>query len=402
MRAASNSLVILQSGNTKTRHHVAWPEDMKLNPDLWAEVFLKLPVKTLVRVRDVCKSWRSIIDSPDFITEHCEQFKKNSDKNQLLLVERTGPLRLKYSGKVIRVVNKLTFEEIRQITKVSEKCKIWDVFDGLFLYQDYDATIYTSLKIWNPSVGKSWRLPDPPRPLPRLLGQGDDKLVLGFDPSSKDYKVIGFRRNDGVSVKKLSSEIAVYSGINRLWKIKTVEVNEPFSYFAVLQHQHHFCQGAAHWIVSDGARNDGGFEYTHVLSFDFGIEEFRCVELPGMEMFKCLFVFGKSLAVFGISAESSRIWIMGEDVGEVVGEKQWILCFEGGSSLDAYNFFKEYKFARITYDEYTGEFFVVVSTNSETKLMSYNITSQRIMAFVTVVGNRTCCADSYVESLVTF
>ncbi|XP_021739727.1 putative F-box/LRR-repeat/kelch-repeat protein At1g11620 [Chenopodium quinoa] len=401
MRAASNSLVIIQSGNTKTRNNVAWPEDMKLNPDLWTEIFLKLPVKTLVRLRDVCKSWRSVIDSPDFITAHCEHFKKNSDKNQLLLVERIGPLRLGFAGQVIRVVNKLTFEEISQITTVSENCKIWGVFDGLFLYQDYDATMHSKLKIWNPAVTKSWILPDPPRQLPHLLGH-DDKFVLGFDPSSKDYKVIAFRRKEGVVVKKLSSKIAVYSRNLRLWKIKTVKVNEPFSYFAVLQNQHHFCQGAAHWIVSDGARNDGGFEYTHVLSFDFGIEEFQCVELPGMEMFKCLFVFGKSLAVFGISAERSRIWIMREDVGEVVREKPWVLCFEGASSLDAYAFFQQNKFAKITYDEYTGEFFVVASTNSETKLMSYNITSQQVMAFVTVVGNRKCCADSYVESLVTF
>ncbi|XP_021768932.1 putative F-box protein At3g17480 [Chenopodium quinoa] len=319
---------------------------MKLYPDLWKVVFQKLPVKTLLRLRDVCKSWRTIIDSPAFITEHFQHFNDNSYKNRLLLVERIG--RNERSKLVIRVV-KPTFEEIAQITTVHGDCRVWDILNGLFLFQEYVDTItqtqYPLLRIYNPYVTKTLILPPCP-----MLDHLVNKFVLGFDPSTEDYKVIGFR------IRKLSSEIVVYSCKNNCWKTKTVEMNDAIP-FSGMQFQHHFCQGAAHWMMSDGARKDGVFEYTHVLSLDFRREEFRCVEFPERRMINFLFVLGQSLAVFGISAESSNIWILRVDVGERVPKKRWYLYDSKKSSLDAYNFFQQNDIGRVTYDEDSGKIF---------------------------------------------
>uniref|UniRef100_A0A803MP53 F-box domain-containing protein n=1 Tax=Chenopodium quinoa TaxID=63459 RepID=A0A803MP53_CHEQI len=341
---SSNSLVISE-----------WPEDMKLPQDMWTDIFLKLPVKTLLRLRGVYKSWAQIIDSPAFITEHCQSFNENSYKNRLLLIERIAIS--ESFGQVIKVV-KSTFEEIALITMVHRNCIIRDVLNALFLFQENGVT--------------------------------QKLFILGFDPSCKDYKIIGFRAKDKISIKELSPNIKVYSCNNNCWKIKTVQVNDAKSYGTVLLHQHYFCQGAAHWMMSDGARKkDGEFKYTHVLSFDFRREEFRCVELPDRRMIKFLFVFGKSLAVFGISAESTNIWIMREDNGKLVPKNRWILYDNKNSSLDAYNFFQQKCsaiVARVTYDEHSGKIFVLTSRYPVTELMSYDITSQQIQTCGRTVG----------------
>ncbi|XP_021747417.1 putative F-box protein At5g52610 [Chenopodium quinoa] len=377
---------------------------MHLCEDLLTEIFLKLPVLTLLRFRAVCKSWCSIIDSPAFTSQHFELFNKNSTKNQLLLIHAVtqddGMTELEFE-----VVNQFTFDRVKLIAFLTENCKIHDIFNGLILYQQIrdpkiKNTMYPVLMLLNPSVRKVRTLC--PCTLPEQLGHGIDNFALGFDSSSNDYKVIAFGGNDRVNANLY--KIAVYSLNEDRWKMKNVHVvDNPISRYTVLLHHRHFCQGGVHWIRGgrDTVLYEGGLEHTHFSSFDFGVEEFRCLPLPGRKMFKCMFDFEKSLAVFGISAESSNMWIMREDVGEVAPERPWVRCFRGGSSLDAFEFFKRNKYARITNDEYSGVFFVLSWKYGPMSLMSYDIISRQIRTIRRVYGYRVCCADAYVESFET-
>uniref|UniRef100_A0A803MP45 CCHC-type domain-containing protein n=1 Tax=Chenopodium quinoa TaxID=63459 RepID=A0A803MP45_CHEQI len=311
---------------------------------------------------------------------------------QITRDKQRGTLQLSQSEYIKRVLQRFNMGDAKPIR---------DIFNGLILFQEfrapyYEFTRFPVLKLWNPSARKHQIL----RPCPLTLpGDGVDNFAIGFDSSSKDYKVVAFGGYDnGVDNVK----IAVYSFNNRRWKIKDVGVNNLVSSFSIRLHHRYFCQGAAHWINGDiVVEYDGSFEHTHMSSFDFGVEEFRRVPLPGWKMFKCLFDFGKSLAVFGISAESSKIWIMREDVGEVVPEKPWVRCFKGGSSLDALKFFIGNRNARITYDEYSGVYFLLSWRDSPVRLMSYDVTSQKIETIRRNYGYRICCADAYVESWVT-
>ncbi|XP_021747419.1 F-box protein At3g07870-like [Chenopodium quinoa] len=382
----------MQTQKMKTQPGDALPED------IWKVVFQKLPVNTLLRLRGVCKSWRTIIDSPAFITEHFQHFNENSYKNRLILIERIG--HLEWTDQVIRVVN-FRLEEIAQITTIGKDCRVWETLNGLFLLQDndYKPTLIPNLRLYNPYVNKSLDLP--PCPLPVLP---IDMFVLGFNSSTKDYKVIGFRVKSS-KLDELSSEIKVYSCNDRCWKTKNVQMNDAVMYRDILLrdlHQPHFCQGAAHWLVRDV---DDLFENTHVLSFDFGREEFRCVELPAesRRMKKFLFIFGKCLAVFCFTAERTDVWIMREDDGERVPQNRWQLSDTKNSSLDACTFNELKNFgigARVTYDEQCGKLFALRLDFRESNLMSYSIKSQQMENCGRIVDNRIRYADTYVESLV--
>ncbi|XP_056685309.1 putative F-box/kelch-repeat protein At3g17570 [Spinacia oleracea] len=63
------------------------PTEVDLPPELWREVMVRLPAKTLVRFRSVCKAWCSMIDEPDFLSMHLSVYKNNVDKNRLLVME---------------------------------------------------------------------------------------------------------------------------------------------------------------------------------------------------------------------------------------------------------------------------------------------------------------------------
>lgn len=58
---------------------------MKIPEELVIEILLKLPVKVLVRLKCVCKSWRSLLDSQFFITQHSKVSNQNPLSDNLLV-----------------------------------------------------------------------------------------------------------------------------------------------------------------------------------------------------------------------------------------------------------------------------------------------------------------------------
>ncbi|KAL7218697.1 hypothetical protein ACSBR2_011880 [Camellia fascicularis] len=49
------------------------------------DILARLPVKSLLQMRCVCKSWNSLINSPIFITSHMNQTLSNNNNELLLL-----------------------------------------------------------------------------------------------------------------------------------------------------------------------------------------------------------------------------------------------------------------------------------------------------------------------------
>ncbi|XP_021839010.1 F-box/kelch-repeat protein At3g06240-like [Spinacia oleracea] len=65
------------------------PPELDLPPELWTDVLARLPAKTLVRFRCVCRAWCSKIDKPEFLSMHLSLYKNNVDKNRLLVMENS-------------------------------------------------------------------------------------------------------------------------------------------------------------------------------------------------------------------------------------------------------------------------------------------------------------------------
>ncbi|KAI8010643.1 putative F-box protein [Camellia lanceoleosa] len=52
--------------------------------EVWIEILARLPMKSLLRFRSVCKSWYYLITNPSFITTHLNRTKSNHSHKLLI------------------------------------------------------------------------------------------------------------------------------------------------------------------------------------------------------------------------------------------------------------------------------------------------------------------------------
>ncbi|XP_056685308.1 putative F-box protein At3g16210 [Spinacia oleracea] len=183
-----------------------------LPPELCTEVLVRLPAKTLVRFRCVCKAWCSTIDAPDFLSMHLSLYKNNVDKNRFLVMKYSNgynTLQVRRRDN-FKISTSLLQEKMSGTTTV-----VLGYCNGLVLLSRKDD--YGTIKLWNPSIQKFIVLP-------RCPGVRQIKApIIGFVPSSHEYKVAAF----SFSVEKLSVSISVYSVSDHLWRDKTAMIDFP-------------------------------------------------------------------------------------------------------------------------------------------------------------------------------
>ncbi|XP_021718981.1 F-box/kelch-repeat protein At3g23880-like [Chenopodium quinoa] len=358
-----------------------------LTPDLWREVFARSPVKTLLQFRCVCKTWCSLIDSPDFISMHLK-FYKNP---RILAVE---PIPKTFSDFKFIIRRSDSIRKIAQLdTNLESRMNFESVMvDGLmligrFTFHDSDSK---ELSLWNPSIRKTMLLPHCPLKCIKFSNVG---YYLGFAPLSKDYKVVALEAVElgDAEASELSIEIAIYSLSGRVWRVKPDWRNVTRWCFSLMRLRNGavFSQGALYWRPYYGFPGKD----THLLSFDLDTEEFSFLKMPdfGEEMRKFLFLFGGSLAVFGISRVRACVWVIEKNHGK----EPWCQFSSGDSNLDAYRFFDccSMHNLHMLYVENTGTLLI----HDFNKLMSYDITSHQVQQRKYF---RCSYLDTYVESLV--
>lgn len=167
-----------------------------------------------------------------------------------------------------------------------------------------------------------------------------------------DYKVVAFfgpwksRSGTGSGMP-----IAIYSLRENRWRIKrkkfiVPEWKEPpypypySSFFQVV-----FVERIAYWFNS----KNYGKQRTHLISFDFDVEEINVLELPDIvgEEIKARFIFNlgdeDSLGIFSVSTKSKRIWIHEETRDNNSKAAPWRLCFSRDTNVEFCKFIKRTK-----------------------------------------------------------
>ncbi|XP_021734162.1 putative F-box protein At3g25460 [Chenopodium quinoa] len=241
------------------------------------------------------------------------------------------------------------------------------------------------MSLWNPSIRRSLLLPRPPYSYRQWV-------IMGFVPRSNDYKVVAFGGYFSTNV----TSFAIYSLIDHRWRIETMtKVNRNVS---VKRLQcgggYVYLDGVAYWI--GGFPNEPEYE-SHVVCFDFDVEEFSFVELPdaGEEVTgRIAFLLDESLAVFSVSSKKSCVWVMEKD-GK--GKETWRVWFSGDSNSEASDFIKDciYMNVVILHVKNTDLIFVVLSGNA----YYYNIRTQQLKQCEKTI-RRLDSVCTYVESLV--
>ncbi|KAL6129140.1 hypothetical protein ACLB2K_072493 [Fragaria x ananassa] len=228
------------------------------------EILTRLPVRSLLRFKCVCKSWNSLIRSPNFINTHLDTSSDYIHVNTWLIGSTKSLLSL-YCAKTFTKHMDLDLRSC-EMNFVSNGFFVYFTCNGLLLICRFCAT--SGLYIWNPSIRKIQRLPQGLYKdfitCPAIVCVG-----FGFHHQKNDYKVVRVIR-----LQKGMYKTEVYSLKLNSWRDVAAVLPIPIDSRYLTTGALHV-NGVVYWKVrvKDSAR------YC-ILSFDMDNEVFSSRELP--------------------------------------------------------------------------------------------------------------------------
>ncbi|GER48379.1 F-box and associated interaction domains-containing protein [Striga asiatica] len=246
-----------------------------LSEDLLVEILARVPVKPLLRLRAVCKSWKSTIGSPELRSLHLST---NRDSSKILLTTKypmhvAGPCdpvewyllldndqhRPADHSWLAPLHFPFAYPHLTSPHIVGSISGLICVSLSLTSVVEVQANI--PIILWNPTIRRHVCLPDLTLTKPNY-----SSIVFGYDPTTDDYKIV-------VLTLGKAPEFNVYSLNSNTWRrgfhvcldrqIKLTSTGA-------------FAGGKMHWLVEfkDFQKN------TCLYSFDVAEEVFAEVALP--------------------------------------------------------------------------------------------------------------------------
>lgn len=268
-----------------------------LPEEIIREILRRLPVKALLRFRSVSRSWRSLIDSKQFIQHHLHHSLR-SNSNITLLVDSS---RFCY-------VDLDSFKQLQVGDTPIEPYSVIGSCHGLVLLVPKSGDIV----LWNPAIRKLRKLaPQPPIPDRFFRFEYAQTIfALGYDSNHDDYKVVRVSQaatdGDGDS---FSTEASIYSLTANSWKKA-----KDFPYLLPIHTSRWgvYLNGALHTVAKPR-----GKPKVMIMAFDLGKEEHYELPLPetrGLNRGSAsVEVMGGCLAaVVPGKKKSTEIWLMKE------------------------------------------------------------------------------------------
>ncbi|XP_057970857.1 F-box protein CPR1-like [Malania oleifera] len=228
--------------------------------ELLIEILSRLPVKSLVRFNSVCRSWKTLIQSPSFVSAHLSRSNVNADPPLLVHFYSPHAISLLCNRTLVRLEN-LELPPIRKDSSL----KILGPSNGIYCFYHCDAG---EIVLWNPSMHESRFIQRFKRPREDLWTTERGTVGFGYDPKSQDYKVV---RVIPKNEERGSYRAEVYSLRSDSWK--RIETHLPRMYLCSTIHT--CLKGVCYWLplyIAD-----------IVVSFDLNREVFRVIRSPEYE-----------------------------------------------------------------------------------------------------------------------
>ncbi|KAJ0788860.1 putative F-box domain-containing protein [Helianthus annuus] len=234
------------------------PLELQLNIMKW------LPIKSLIQCRTVSKTWKSLIDSADFI-KHYQGHKQHLLVSYEALVDS--------ERKYVSIADDETFPQKKvshTIPLLLQNPRIIGCSHGLLcLFGDYeddsdDAIFDTeTVVLWNLFIRKAVAV---------VLPYWVHGTVLGFGvcPKTNDPKIVKILHDNSWDVQIFALNTGVWRSCNNLPR-ESVQISGSGSQQVV--------DGLLYWLATDKITMDGGFTSCNlIISFDMTSEEFREVK----------------------------------------------------------------------------------------------------------------------------
>ena len=360
-----------------------------LPDEVVVEFLQRLPVKSLIRLRCVSKSWNSLITSPAFINSHLTQSLTHfSNSNTKIVRYCTYPRSEKYI--LFRDENE-SFDQIQQLdflvaSRQSRHFILINFVNGLYCLNEHDRII-----VWNPSIIKCITLPKPSITI-KTHGPISCCLAFGFDSRTNDYKVVRFAFQ--FVLEELDTPIVeVYSLSEGSWRI--------ISASATLQPEIRFKYGIGNAASLNGAIHVAATDWKNaprplVLTFDLSDEVFREISVPN-GMFRegdlvstSVFQGLLSLLCYATDEDTGEkccsIWVMKEYGIVESWTKQFTVDLNG-------------EIERVLGVRKNGHILVEAQERISSELSSYDPESQQVQR-LGICGFKYFHLDNYMENLV--
>ncbi|XP_059450214.1 F-box/kelch-repeat protein At3g23880-like isoform X2 [Corylus avellana] len=253
------------------------------------EILIRLPVKSLVRFRCVCKDWLSLISSNAFIAAHTNRSLSRSDGNNKILFRygqlvgtgltpprcfeqlslRSDDGSFGYNGNFIQL--NCPLERAVFPNNFPNMLGSWN---GLICLKYYHPSYGYCYTLWNPSIHKAVSLPEP-----NLVSSKSDGILkhshgFGYDPSTNDVKLVRLAYHEP-HIMKVPPLVEIYTLNTGCWRAVTSPAP---SYIINERCLSVFVNGASHWVAHTPP-NEPTFRNV-IVAFDMGDEVFREIAVP--------------------------------------------------------------------------------------------------------------------------
>nr|XP_033513400.1 F-box/kelch-repeat protein At3g23880-like [Nicotiana tomentosiformis] len=184
--------------------------------DITIDILIKLPVSSILRFNCVCKSWRSLIEDRQFIKQHYDRYKNDTNFHKIFLAcikyqyhcqqyySIDAPFQHDSGISLLEHPPKINHTLTREF--VVSSCKY-----GLFLL----AFSYDKIILWNPTIRES-------RTIPRAIQIEKERsydLRFWMQP-------VGFIRDGDMLFLRDKTEFVIYDSKRHFQKVKVVELEE--------------------------------------------------------------------------------------------------------------------------------------------------------------------------------
>ncbi|XP_026443983.1 F-box protein CPR1-like [Papaver somniferum] len=241
--------------------------------ELYHEILLRLPVKSLLICKSVCRNWYALISTSDFVKTHTAI----QDEKPILMLELEGPVWNCESS----IVYSIGYDSLASTSIVEN-----DAIDGIEMDYPFKSLAYRIVRLlgssnglvcmwlfdkvgdrcciclWNPATREYKEIP----PFSAIGSYCDVQLhAFGYDHKTDDYKLlIGVEAAES----KDTTNIHVYTLASNSWKTG-IPYRFPYDQRAGVSFN-----GDLHWVPL------GDQENYVILSLDISDENFKEMQIP--------------------------------------------------------------------------------------------------------------------------
>nr|XP_051229277.1 F-box/kelch-repeat protein At2g43270-like [Lolium perenne] len=198
--------------------------------DLISEILVRLPVRSLLRFKSVCRTWHATISGRSFISTHLQRSFSDHQRHPSFLISPD-----------LQTVARLVYTLDLQRDSAPVQVYMLGHCNGLVLIPT-DTKMY----VLNPSTRELLTLPESTREMLSPSSIFRSIVGLGLDPSTNNYKVVRFFSYPS-DLSRMGMEICTITETARAWRSPVADPPYPISDYQTAT----FFQGSLFWTLDE-------------------------------------------------------------------------------------------------------------------------------------------------------